>query len=228
MTEKPVFIPLGLDKWQICSSKGCGNDADREFQTGNDRVKYFLAACPMHDRTVAELAENIQTAKDLQVACRRGFLDIEEVFVQPYKHTEKCKLKSWQQWLSSQPGATASSKSAALPAVTEKLLHRILAAADWTWPTNRNRWRTVDGEVVPLSRLRLAELVCAAQQISRVLFSRKAKSVRWIRHLVEQQVQYRYPVEALKVDKILAMEKLADFQEEAEIRGLLPPDKPLP
>jgi hypothetical protein len=146
---------------------------------------------------------------------RQKQLTIDEFFISPPGQSGKCKYDQWKTYQRTVHGASED----AIPA--RKKSRIIQAVSGWRWPTNRDRWRTVEGDVVSLEGLKLAEFVCAVLAIRNANFSIVGASLRWTKQLTPPEFTYVYPEEELDVGVPLAKQKLADMEDEAQARSLL-------
>lgn len=211
--QRPLFIPLSLEKFQVCCSPGCGRDAILEYQGGaNLEEQFFFAACAIHDKAMAEAAEMLSSGTRLTILGRRSLVDLKEIFVSPPSYTQKCRWTAWQEWLKSQNPTHTQSHNPA---------HVVKATLEWSWPLNRDRWRTVEGELVTLGGLRLAEFLSAVQQIVEANYPILPRQLAWTKKLTPPAVFYVYPEEEICVDREFARDKLDDMRSEAKVRGLL-------
>lgn len=217
--RKPFFIDCVLDKFQLCSAVGCGSDACTEYQAEiSHAAQIFIAACDIHAKEMKELAKQLSEGVSLRVLARKKRIDPDEIFIRPASYTQKCRLRQWESYCKSiAPNATDSD--------THTQRHNrsrvVEAPKHWSWPLNRDRWRTTEGDMIALSLLRLAELLSAVRQIVDANFTIIPQTLSWTKQLTPPAIVYVYPEEELDVGPKVARDKLEDMRAEADTRGLL-------
>ncbi len=212
---EPYFIPIDCHQYQLCGHVDCGIDTLTEHVVRNAKGdSFYIGMCEEH-------AESIQTA----MACLTGrtsphtltkkkLLAIEELFIQPVDHEEKCKFLQWERFLEN-PNARVP-----VPVPTREL--PVEASADWEWIENRKWWMSAEGEPLHMSKLETAEIVCAVFAIREKNFSRITKRIEWVKLLkTKNPTQYTYPEDALAVGYKVAGIKLEEFKEVLEHRGIV-------
>lgn len=212
---EPHYINKALDPFQVCAFPGCGKDATEETEAPVDaNLQYFVTACAEHGRDMSLVVSLLTSGKKPETIGRKKQVDVEELFVSPPGQSGKCR---YAQWVAHKKEIHAP-QATSTPPQKERKTH---AVQDWTWPLNRDRWRTTEGTVVPLEHLRLAELVSAIFEIRAVNFPTIFPSIAWTKQLTLPEFIFTYPEEELAVGVKLAKQKLADMQEEALQRNLL-------
>jgi len=222
---EPYFIPTGLGKFQMCICPECSGGVTSQVTVtieGGDI--YYLASCGRrsHCAKAKEAQEALEKGHDPRVLHAANVLDIEEIFIQPFGKTEKCKLL---QWIAFKADPAAAAPIPEPPKISqaqqreEETLHQV--NKEWGWEARMGWWRRANGKRVRIERLPLNEFICSVQAIQAANFSRVTKRIAWIKQLVRQKINYEYPAEALEVGHAEAGRKLEEFQEDAEIRGLL-------
>lgn len=211
---KPLFIPLDLNKFQICCIPGCDMDAAVEFKVERkDGSMLYITACgePEH-RAQAQSACEALTGNLSPRKCKD--VNLEELFIHPAGKKEKCKFLQWEH-----RDKIEEPKEELKVTVTKTPIREVEITEDWVWVTNLYKWMSVDGQVVPIKALSQEEFSMAAKSILRANFSRITKQRAWVEELREFPVKYKYPEGALEVGYKIAGDKLDEFYQVAEERG---------
>jgi hypothetical protein len=96
------------------------------------------------------------------------------------------------------------------------------ATAGWKWVDEFDRWRNVDGKVVPFKALNDDELLDAVHAIRRANWNRMSSTIAWLKDLYENDPpKFGYPEEELQVGRDEALAKLEELREELVERGML-------
>ena len=224
---RPFFIPAGIvGRFQTCcihlkkSAEACGYDASEEVVAEcRDGSKIHIPVCsnPEHQREAVVAKKLIEQGKDPKVL---ETLEWAWLFIQPPESSEKCKLPNWELYLEAPPPAILeprkilSTKSIAAPVI---VVHE--AMVGWTWVDDIDKWMSITGEVVRISKLSNAEFIAAALAIRDA--NGITKRTAWVKDLVPPREGYRWPANALKVGTERAGNKLDDFKDSADDRGLI-------
>jgi len=240
MPEIPFFLREKLAKYQLCCHPECEGDARTEVSvTLQDGSAYFLAFCDrkghseFRDSNCKDLASGTHTPESLSEAEQ---LNIEHLFYRPPGHKKvKCKYLQWVKYLKSiedEVAAREKSVPLAVPEAQARTIESKRAKAaesraktreskkGWSWVGNIDRWMNVRGEIVRIDKLSTAELICAIWAIRDNNFSRITKRIAWTKKLSEPKEIYLYPPEELSVGYEIAGDKLEEFLEVVEERGL--------
>lgn len=219
---QPMWLELTLDTFQVCSVPGCDKDAtvDIEAQVSGE-LQYYAGACPKHDQQIASAMRVISNGTAPEKLAKQNQLALEELFVAPPTYSKKCKYLAWK--LYRQTGSSVAPTDPGCAASSRPLQDTVVTAKPgWTWVTNRDRWRTTEGQSVPLRQVKLAELLSAAVQIRQVNFPiTTPRGLSWTKKLPPPSVGYTYQDDRLDVGSKLAKEKLEDFCDQLLARGLV-------
>jgi hypothetical protein len=153
-------------------------------------------------------------------------LNIEELYFRPPGHKNmKCKYLQWLKYLEElEDDVDAMDKvipSAQAQRRSKPKTNTFKAVEDWQWVGNIDKWMNTEGKVVRMSSLETAEMICAINAIIDVNFSRVTKRIAWVKQLLKPIKTYEYPKEELDVGVKVAGEKLEEFQDAAEEKGLI-------
>lgn len=203
-----IYLPLGVAKYQICSVPECGRDAKAEhYATSKGGTKYALGVCELssHEDHIKSVCRGLENSTIAHTE-----VDKKTIFRVHAGASQKCKL-------------SGSSKQPPAPAQQRKKgsSRRVATASDsWVWVPNFNKWMSVTGRTVFISKIQTSELVAAAIAVRNANFKTQTKSVSWVCQLVKGK-PYFLPEESLAVGCTMALGKLEEFREELEERGVL-------
>lgn len=218
---QPFFLDPGLHKFQICGCPDCDKDAKAEIMFGG---AYSMGVCadPTHIETMEAIKREYESAPSMKLLKK---LNLEELFIFPDdSEGKKCKYLQWIKRDDTPPPQkekppelkpTIPTKSSPI-----KESPPIKIIEDWKWVNNFGRWMTVEGKVVQLSSLSTDELTRSIVMIRDLNFGRVTSRVAWTKEIISS-VSYQYPQEELTVGSKMAGEKLEEFKEIAEERGLI-------
>lgn len=236
MVEAAYFLREELHKYQMCCHPDCGGDAKTQVVIQQrDGAALYLGACDDPDHQQFTTALNFTLQKGVVTPAHlaeEGSIEIEGVYYKPPQHHNvKCKWTEWQRYLEEVEAEVvreakfmASPKGKALAKQREENNDKPLvmeAVAEWTWIGNFDKWMDVEGNIVRMTALDTSELICAILAVRDANFSRVTKRIAWTKQLLVPEEKYIYPEEELNVGFEVAGDKLEEFQEAAEERGLL-------
>lgn len=218
---KPKFIILELNKFQLCCVPGCDNDAVVQFTAERKNETYYVTACgeSEHQVQMQKVGKLIMGGASPRTLAKQKELNIEEVFFRPEEHTEKCKLVQWEEFQKN-PEENLP-KPAVKPLIVSERHPVITATDEWEWIVNIGKWMDIKGNTVAITALSPDEFVGAAIAILKANFDRVRKKRQWVSNLIPPATVYMYPEEAFVVGSDLAGDKLDEFLEVAEGRGLV-------
>ena len=215
----PMFISPALDKFQVCCEVGCERDAAAEFQVVLPNTsKIFLAACPLHHTAMADAAERLERGESFEALAKSNTVDRDEVFIAPPTYSTKCRLTAWEAY------SHANDTNGVIDIPASDAARTVKAVSGWAWTLNVDRWRNVDGKVLPLRRLRLAELLSAVLQIVSVNYegvSKLPRKLAWVKRITPPEIRYEYPEDEITVGEDVAQSKLDDMKSELRERQVL-------
>lgn len=217
---KPFFLDSGLHKFQICGYPGCEKDAKTEIVFNN---AYSIGVCAdsTHIAALEEIKRTYESTPSIKVFKK---LNIEELFFFPKEmEGKKCKYLQWTKRDETPPPQKEkppTPKPVKLASSPIKESPPVKIVEGWKWVTNFGRWMTVEGRVVQLSTLPTDELTRSIIMIRDLNFGRVTARIAWTKEIISR-VAYQYPENELTVGSNVAGEKLEEFKEAAEERGLL-------
>jgi len=222
----PYFIPLELDKFQVCSHTGCGYDATSQHKcVMEDGTVYYASSCSRrgHPKRVKEALQRLKEGMDVRSLHRAKLLNTEELFIQPAGKDQKCKWEQWEEHLlhpesEAPPPILAPQASRRRRAGNSRVFD---VSRQWCWEYHPGFWRDADNKKVRLQALPLAQLVASVRGIMKTNFKRAGSRLAWTKELTDIRVAYTYPEGAFDVEKAEASRKLEEFQEEAQRRELI-------
>jgi hypothetical protein len=212
---KPLFIPLELDKFQICCVPDCEYDAVMQLNAG----QYYFTACgePEHQIQIQKAGKMILEGVSLHLLVKQKELKISDVFICPEGYVEKCKLVQWEEFQKNPPEEVFPK-----PETKKKITPQDKTAPEsWEWIANVHKWMDTEGNIVAIKSLSSDEFAGAALAILKANFGRISRKRQWVNTLVQPTHNYVYPAEALMVGSDIAGDKLDEFLEVAEERGLI-------
>lgn len=227
----PMFIPLGLDTFQTCALYGCDWDAQHEFVAEIGLTKLFIGACDAHVEGARQVVEEIVRGITVPDLCQQKRINLEDVFISPPTYEAKCRLSLWESYMVTNPEdplvipeilpIRGKPRCRGYHLDNEMDARTVRAIKGWSWPLNRDRWRTAEGTLVAVSRIRLTELISAIQQIVVVNFQRVPRTLSWVKRLPHPSMRFIYPAVELAVGVPVSKDKLDDFWQEVRSRKLV-------
>lgn len=212
-----IHLSLGIAKFQRCSVLGCGRDAVDAFRAQTkDKNTFHFGICAKADHKESLLCMSPGCEqKTITQLIQGATVDKETIFIQPAGIDWKCRWLGWKD--SKKKGPTQRRNGP--DGEAEVVAFRVYPS--WEWIRNYRRWMDVEGQLVSLRKLSVEEFVSSAVALREANYLRVTKRVSWVSLLVFGERRYLYPRKEMEVGSALAGDKLDEFKEEAETRGLL-------